>query len=244
MDASVTAPVASTSTTSAAAASHPHSNRDSISSVSPFPPQPVRANDYDDDDDLALDDARGLLEEDKASSRSRAGSLSFDFSSNLLLASSSEVPTAWDTPGGRRNGSGVDEKISVTAGIALIVGMQIGSGIFSSPGVVARETGAVGSALLAWVGAGLLSWAGASSFAELGSALPLNGGAQAVGRCRAGFCCLCKNYSLTRNPLTVPGRRIWSFTSVLLQLHRCHRAETRLAGELSFSALSHSAVRR
>lgn len=67
----------------------------------------------------------------------------------------------------------------ITAGIALIVGMQIGSGIFSSPGVVAKETGAVASALLCWLGAGLLSWAGASSFAELGSALPLNGGAQA-----------------------------------------------------------------
>jgi hypothetical protein len=177
MDDPTTAPVASTSS----APSHPHWNRDSISSVSPLPPRPVR-DDYDDDDDPPLDDAHGLLEEDKASSRSRAGSLSFDFSSNLLLASSAEVPTAWGTPGGRRNGGGVDEKISVTAGIALIVGMQIGSGIFSSPGVVARETGAVGSALLAWVGAGLLSWAGASSFAELGSALPLNGGAQAVSR--------------------------------------------------------------
>ncbi|ORY79365.1 amino acid permease-domain-containing protein [Leucosporidium creatinivorum] len=177
MEDSTTTPLASTST-AATAASHPHSNRDSISSVAPFPPQPVR-DDYEDEDDLPLDDAHGLLDDEKAHSRSRAGSLSFDFSSNLLLASSAEVPTAWGTPGGRRSGGGVDEKISVTAGIALIVGMQIGSGIFSSPGVVARETGAVGSALLAWVGAGLLSWAGASSFAELGSALPLNGGAQA-----------------------------------------------------------------
>lgn len=193
MNDSTATPLASTST----AASHPHSNRDSISSVSPFPPQPVREDDYDDDDDLPLDDAHGLLEEDKAYSRSRAGSLSFDFSSNLLLASSTEVPTAWGTPGGRRNGGGVDEKISVTAGIALIVGMQIGSGIFSSPGVVARETGAVGSALLAWVGAGLLSWAGASSFAELGSALPLNGGAQAVSRWPTRLCSPLEGSSLT-----------------------------------------------
>lgn len=150
--------------------------RDSISSN---PPRPVRSDDYADDDDALDDDAHALLDEEKIGGRSRAGSLQFDFTSNLLLASSAESSSLWGADGssGRR---GVDEKISVTAGIALIVGMQIGSGIFSSPGVVARETGAVGSALLAWLGAGLLSWAGASSFAELGTALPLNGGSQAV----------------------------------------------------------------
>jgi len=37
----------------------------------------------------------------------------------------------------------------------------------------------VGAALVAWTLSGLLAWTGASSFAELGSAIPLNGGAQA-----------------------------------------------------------------
>jgi L-type amino acid transporter 9 len=35
-----------------------------------------------------------------------------------------------------------------------------------------------GAALLVWVLGGMLSWAGAASFAELGAALPLNGGMQ------------------------------------------------------------------
>lgn len=70
------------------------------------------------------------------------------------------------------------EHMSLIGGMALIVGIVIGSGIFSSPGVVARETDSVGSALLVWAGAGLLSWAGGSSFAELGVMLPNNGGHQ------------------------------------------------------------------
>ena len=37
----------------------------------------------------------------------------------------------------------------------------------------------MGASLLVWVVSGLLGWTGASSFAELGSAIPLNGGAQA-----------------------------------------------------------------
>jgi amino acid transporter len=41
------------------------------------------------------------------------------------------------------------------------------------------NTNSVGASLAVWLGSGLLAWTGASSFAELGSAIPLNGGAQA-----------------------------------------------------------------
>ena len=51
--------------------------------------------------------------------------------------------------------------------------------ISSSPGVVVANTRSVGASLLVWLASGLLGWTGASSFAELGSAIPLNGGAQA-----------------------------------------------------------------
>ena len=49
----------------------------------------------------------------------------------------------------------------------------------SSPGVVVGNTQSVGASLIVWLLSGLLAWTGASSFAELGSAIPLNGGAQA-----------------------------------------------------------------
>ncbi|KAI0275346.1 amino acid/polyamine transporter I [Gloeopeniophorella convolvens] len=72
-----------------------------------------------------------------------------------------------------------EKRLTVFNGIALIVGLQIGSGIFSSPGVVVAHTHSARASLLIWVLGGLLSWTGASSFAELGAALPHNGGAQA-----------------------------------------------------------------
>jgi amino acid transporter len=49
----------------------------------------------------------------------------------------------------------------------------------SSPGVVVANTKSVGASLMVWLISGILAWTGASSFAELGSAIPQNGGAQA-----------------------------------------------------------------
>ncbi|KAG6814370.1 hypothetical protein H0H92_010956 [Tricholoma furcatifolium] len=51
--------------------------------------------------------------------------------------------------------------------------------ICSSPGIVIANVETVGASLTVWLLSGLLAWTGASSFAELGSAIPLNGGAQA-----------------------------------------------------------------
>ncbi|KAL9936507.1 hypothetical protein V8E36_004575 [Tilletia maclaganii] len=88
--------------------------------------------------------------------------------------------------GGRDGGTGSKRamreharKVGLIDGIALTVGLQIGSGIFSSPGVVTLNAGSVGASFLVWIMSGILAWSGASSFAELGAAIPLNGGAQA-----------------------------------------------------------------
>ncbi|KAJ5397309.1 hypothetical protein N7509_005422 [Penicillium cosmopolitanum] len=63
-------------------------------------------------------------------------------------------------------------------GLSLIVGLIIGSGIFSSPSQVNANAGSPGASLIVWAVAGLLAWTGAASYAELGGAIPLNGGAQ------------------------------------------------------------------
>ncbi|GAA5994340.1 hypothetical protein JCM5350_006551, partial [Sporobolomyces pararoseus] len=131
--------------------------------------RPLRDQDYVEDDEEEAEEAE-LLE--KTVKRQRSGSiLSFDFSNRLILEASEQVERA---SGGNRD----DEKISLVSGIALIVGLVIGSGIFASSGVVAREVGSVGASLIVWVLSGCLSWAGGSSLAELGSALPQNGGSQ------------------------------------------------------------------
>lgn len=72
-----------------------------------------------------------------------------------------------------------ERRMGLVDGIALTVGLQIGSGIFSSPGVVTLNVGSIGASLVVWIASGLLAWCGASSFAELAAAIPQNGGAQA-----------------------------------------------------------------
>ncbi|KAG9123065.1 hypothetical protein FRC07_000277, partial [Ceratobasidium sp. 392] len=49
----------------------------------------------------------------------------------------------------------------------------------SAPGVVVANTESVGASLVVWAASALLAWTGASCFAELGTMVPLNGGAQA-----------------------------------------------------------------
>jgi len=60
--------------------------------------------------------------------------------------------------------------------IFIVVGTVIGSGIWLTPGAVARAAGTPGFALVAWVAGGVLSLLGALTFAELGAARPESGG--------------------------------------------------------------------
>jgi amino acid transporter len=63
-------------------------------------------------------------------------------------------------------------------GLSLVVGLIIGSGIFSTPSQVNSRVVSPGASLIVWAVAGILAWTGAASYAELGGAIPLNGGAQ------------------------------------------------------------------
>lgn len=83
-------------------------------------------------------------------------------------------------PSGGLGGGSLEKHKTLTYlnGLSLIVGLIIGSGIFSSPGQVSSKVGSPGAALIVWIIAGILAWTGAASYAELGGAIPLNGGAQ------------------------------------------------------------------
>ncbi|KAK5656130.1 hypothetical protein OQA88_4890 [Cercophora sp. LCS_1] len=112
----------------------------------------------------------------------------FDFASNLFPLSSTTgagyAPIGASASAGhpsRGLGGGSLEKhktLTYLNGLSLIVGLIIGSGIFSSPSQVNVNAGSPGAALIIWVVAGVLAWTGAASYAELGGAIPLNGGAQ------------------------------------------------------------------
>ena len=117
-------------------------------------------------------------------SRSYSVSSAFDFASNLFpLSSTAAGYSALGDPESRTldlNGASLEKHKSLTYlnGLSLIVGLIIGSGIFSSPAQVNINAGSYGASLVVWTVAGILAWTGAASYAELGGAIPLNGGAQ------------------------------------------------------------------
>jgi amino acid transporter len=71
--------------------------------------------------------------------------------------------------GGRSPTRQLQRTISLTSGIAFIVGAIIGSGIFASPGAVLLYSGSIGGSLLAWLVAGIIAILGAACYAELGA---------------------------------------------------------------------------
>lgn len=120
-----------------------------------------------------------------AGRRSYSVSSAFDFNSQLFpLSSSGAGYTSLGTPNtphaefGGAQSLERNKSLTFLNGLSLVIGLIIGSGVFSSPASVSSNVGSPGAALIVWVIAGLLAWTGAASYAELGGAIPLNGGAQ------------------------------------------------------------------
>ncbi|ETS81623.1 hypothetical protein PFICI_06625 [Pestalotiopsis fici W106-1] len=61
---------------------------------------------------------------------------------------------------------------------AIVISIVIGSGIFTSPGSIDTNVPSPGVALIIWLVGGVLAWTGASTMAELGTAIPGEGGVQ------------------------------------------------------------------
>jgi APA family basic amino acid/polyamine antiporter len=66
--------------------------------------------------------------------------------------------------------------LTVLDGVALIVGVVVGAGIFKTPAMVAANTGGLGAAMGAWLLGGVVSLIGALCYAELATTYPHAGG--------------------------------------------------------------------
>lgn len=74
------------------------------------------------------------------------------------------------------DGIKLKKELGLLDGVAIIVGIIVGAGIFVSPIGVLLHSGSVGQALLVWIFSGLLSLVGALCYAELGTMIPKSGG--------------------------------------------------------------------
>lgn len=112
--------------------------------------------------------------------RTYSVSSAFDFNAHLVpLTTSSDARYTHTGSGAAGAALGTLEKqktLSYLNGLSLLIGLQIGSGIFSSPSQVNNHVPSPGVSLIVWAVAGILAWTGAASYAELGGAIPLNGG--------------------------------------------------------------------
>ncbi|UPX18358.1 uncharacterized protein EKO05_0008660 [Ascochyta rabiei] len=174
---------------SLASSSHPSRRSSQDSSASPASPAPSSRRLSLDDQDPLFDPAdRHADARRPRHNRSYSLSSAFDFAPNLFpLSSTAQGYTALGAPSNPAldpaaalNPAALEKNKSLTYlnGLSLVIGLIIGSGIFSSPSQVNKNAGSPGASLVIWALAGVLAWTGAASYAELGGAIPLNGGAQ------------------------------------------------------------------
>lgn len=110
------------------------------------------------------DDPTGRPRQNRSNTVTSFGGAGFEFEHALL-----PLTLSGETVEGE--GHQEDRHVGLWHAIGLVVGMQVGSGIFSSPGVIVASVGSVGASLMVWIVSGLLAWTGARYVIQLCCAL-------------------------------------------------------------------------
>ncbi|KAK3382651.1 amino acid/polyamine transporter I [Lasiosphaeria ovina] len=83
----------------------------------------------------------------------------------------------WDPEHGVVGGT-FSRNLGALEAFAIVISIVIGSGVFTSPGSIDTNVPSPGAALIVWLIGGVLAWSGAMTMAELGTAIPGEGGVQ------------------------------------------------------------------
>jgi APA family basic amino acid/polyamine antiporter len=71
-------------------------------------------------------------------------------------------------------------RLGVATATLLVVASMVGTGVFTTTGLLVRDLGSPSAVLVAWLVGGLLALCGALSYSELSAAIPRNGGEYAI----------------------------------------------------------------
>ncbi|KAE8353192.1 amino acid transporter [Aspergillus coremiiformis] len=98
-----------------------------------------------------------------------------------LLANDAErnyAATSSRNPVDREHRTTFTRNLGAVEAFGIVISIVIGSGVFTSPGAIDTNVPSPGVALIVWLVGGILAWTGATTMAELGTAIPGEGGVQ------------------------------------------------------------------
>ena len=120
--------------------------------------------------------------------------------------------------------------LTLTHGIAIVVGITIGTGVFLKSAPMAQAVGSPALVMAAWVIAGVVAMLGALCFAELGTLLPHAGGEYLYLRAAFGNLCgflyVCMSFIVGAASLAAYGAAFAIFLSDLVPLPAPWTAQT------------------